>query len=323
MKYHVSITKREAFTAIIFILGLALLFKGFHAAYKHSHALNLETLNEHALKEGDYVIGDIDTYIGQIIYGSNQFSGVSQTYLTYAKAYNFYTIPTEKDSYVCIVVYSDALMNQLEAFENGHGEEIHFEGVVVNPPTELNYNWYDYVDGFDTEDLVDSYVIKEANFGRNKFIIYWGILLLVIAALLFFGAGGIKNFVMIDVGQPDYSRSAYSIYAKSYNIDNELLAAKKQLETLEQSLRSLKRSAVMCFILLLLGVYIAFSAYLLEVKLLGIVLILISIKSIWKYFINSSNTLAIFLANKFSIKSLSLQIDERKEEIKRMEDLIG
>lgn len=323
MKYHISITKREVFTAIIFILGLTLLFKGLHAAYKHSHALNLETLNEHTIKEGDYVVGDIDTYIGQIMYGSNQFSGISQTYLTYTKAYNFYTVPAGKDSYVCIIAYSESLMNDLKAFENGHGEGIHFEGIVVDSPTEINYNWYAYIDGFDIDDLIDSYAIKETDFGKNKFIIYWGILLLIIAALLFFGAGGVKNFVMVDVGQPDYSRSAYSIYTKSYNIDNELLAAKKQLETLGQRLNSLKRSAVMCFILLLPGVYIAFSAYLLEVKLFGIVLILISIKGIWKYFINSSNTLAIFLVKKFSLKSLSLQIDERKEEIERMEDLTG
>lgn len=321
MKYHVSITKREVITAIIFILGLVLLFKGLHAAYKHSHALNLETLDEHELKEGDYVIGDINTYIGQIMYGSNQFSGVSQTHLTYTKAYNFYTVPARKNSYVCIMAYSESLLDQLKAFENGHGKEIHFEGIVVNFPTELNYNWYAYIDGFDTEDLIDSYAIKEANFGRNKFIIYWGILLLVIAALLFFSAGGIKNFVMVDVGQPDYSRSAYNTYAKSYNKDNELLAAKKQLETLEQRLRSLKRSAVIGFISLLLGVYIVFSAYLLEVKLFGMALILISFKGIWKYFINSSNTLAISMAKKITLKSLSLQIKERQENIKKMEEM--
>ena len=69
MKYHVSITKREIFTAILLMIGLVLLFRGIHSSYKIHHALNLEDLNERTLKDGDYVVGNIDTYIGQIVYG--------------------------------------------------------------------------------------------------------------------------------------------------------------------------------------------------------------------------------------------------------------
>ena len=317
MKYHVSITKREIFTAILLMIGLVLLFKGIHSYYKSNHALNLENLNEQRLKDGDYVIGNIDTYIGQIMYGSNRFDGVSQVHLTSGRAYNFYTIPVGQNSYICIMAYGKSLLSQLKAFENGHGDKIYFEGVIVEPPTDINYDWYAHVEGFDTRNLIDSYVIKEAHFDRNKYIVYIGVLLLFIAALLFFSAGGLRNFVMEET---ENTRPVYNKYAKIYNRNNELLAEQMQLETLERRLLSIKKYAVLCVILLLLGIYIVYSAYLWEIKGFGILLILISVKGIWNYFINSANTMAKSLVKRFTLKSISIQIEEHKNNIEKLEE---
>lgn len=317
MKYHVSITKREIFTAILLMIGLVLLFRGIHSSYKIHHALNLAELNEQTLKDGDYVVGNIDTYIGQIMYGSNRFDGVSITLITSGRAYNFYTIPTGQNSYICIMAYGESLLSQLKAFENGHGEKVYFEGIIVEPPTELNYDWYANVEGFDTDDLIDSFVIKETHFDGNKYVIYIGALLLVTAALMFFSAGGIKNFVMEET---ENARSVYNTYAKIYNRDNELQAEKMQLETLERRLTSAKRNAVLCLVLLLIGIYIVYSAYLLEGKLFGVLLLLIAVRGIWNYFINSDNALAKSLVKRFTLKSISIQIDEHKKNIEKLEE---
>lgn len=323
MKYHVSITKREIFTAVLLLIGLVLLFRGIHSYNKSSHALNLEKLNEQTLKDGAYVIGDIDTYIGQKMYGSNKFSGVSQVFITSGKTYHFYTIPFGQDSYICIMAYSRPLLSQLEAFENGHGEDVYFEGLIVEPPADLNYNWYTHVEDFDTEDLIDSFVISETDFERNKDInkhtIYAGVLLLAIAALSFFSAGGIKNFV-IKEGVSENAEPVHNNYAKSYNGNNELLTEKMQLQILEQRLKSIKRAALLCLMLLLIGIYIVYSAYLLEIKVFGILLILISVRGIWNYFINSANTLAKSLVKIFTLRSLSVQIEEHKKKIEELEE---
>ena len=317
MKYHVSISKREIFTAIILIVGFILLFKGIHSAYRYNHALNLETLNEHELKKGTYVIGDINSYVGQKLYGSNNFSGVSKTLISSGRAYNFYTIPTGSDSYICIMAYGESLLSQLKTFENGHGEAVYFEGIIVEPSTDLNYNWYANVEGFDADNLIDSFVIKEAHFDGNKYVIYIGILLLVTAALLFFSAGGFKNFVMEEA---ETAKSVYNNYAKIHNRDNELQAEQMQLETLERRLNSAKRNAVLCSILLLIGIYIIYSAYLLEGKLFGILLLLIAVRGIWNYFINSANTLAKALVRKFTLKSISIQIEEHRQIIEKLQE---
>ncbi len=197
MKYHVFITKKEILTGILFVVGLLLLLRGIHSAYKCNHALNLNTLEEHELKEGACVNGNIDTYIVKHFPENNKFLGVGQSHLTlFGQSYDFYTIPVGKKSYICIVVNSKSLKEQLEAFEAGHGENVYFEGEVIKPLTEINWQWYDSIEGFRIEDLIGSFVIKETNFGRNKDIIYIGVLLLAVAVLRFLSAGGIKSFVM-------------------------------------------------------------------------------------------------------------------------------
>lgn len=317
MKFHISISKREIITAIIFIIGLILLFKGINSYYKINHALSLDSLDEYELKNGTYVTGDIDTYIGQIMYGSGKFSGVGQSLTTSGKNYNFYTIPVGQKSYICIMAYSKSLLGQLEAFENGYGENAYFEGIIVETPTELNHAWYTHIEGFDTGALIDSFVIKEVNFNRNKDLIYSGVILLTIAALMFFSSGGIKNFIM---EKADNTRPVYNNYAKVSNKDYELQAEKMQLDTLERRLKSAKRNAVLCLALLLISIYIVYSAYLLESKLFGVLLLIISVRGIWNYFINSSNALAKFLVRKFTLKSLSIQIEEHKNNIKSPEE---
>lgn len=91
---------------------------------------------------------------------------------------------------------SKSLKEQLAAFDAGHGENVYFEGEVIKPLTEINWQWYDSIEGFHTEDLIGSFVIKETNFRRNKDIIYIGVLLLAVAILRFLSAGGMKKFVI-------------------------------------------------------------------------------------------------------------------------------
>ena len=63
---------------------------------------------------------------------------------------------------------------------------------------EINWAWYASIEGFRTEDLIGSFVIKETDFERNKDIIYIGVLFIAVAVLRFFSAGGMKSFMMED-----------------------------------------------------------------------------------------------------------------------------
>lgn len=323
MKYRIFITKKEILTAIIFIVGLILFGKGLHAAYQCHHALDLNTMQEYEIKEGAYVTGNIDTYIGKHVYGNNKFFGLSQSYLNLlGKSYDFYTIPVGKKSYICIMAYSKSLLKQLEAFEEGHGEAILFEGKIIESPIDINLAWHASIDGFRMESLITSFVIVEKDFGKNKDTIYIGIFLLVVAAIRFFGAGGLKNVVLEDPEdeRPVTQKSGYRYEGKQqntkqrYDSDYELQAEQMRLDTLERRFHELKRSALLCIALLPAGCYILYRFSL----LFGILLIVISIKSIWRYFINSANTAAKFLVRKCNLKSLSVQIEECEENIEKL-----
>lgn len=199
MKYHVFISKKEILTGILFIVGVLLFFHGIHSAYQCNQALNLNTLEAHELKEGIYVSGNIDTYIVKYFPENKKYLGVGQSYLNLlGKSYDFYTIPVGEKSYICIMASSQSLKEQLEAFEGGHGEAVYFEGEVSKPLIEINWAWYASIEGFRTEDLIGSFVIKETDFERNKDIIYIGVLFIAVAVLRFFSAGGMKSFMMED-----------------------------------------------------------------------------------------------------------------------------
>ncbi len=313
MKYHIFITKKEILTGILFVVGLLFLFHGIHSAYKGNHALNLNMLEEHELKDGTCVSGNIDTYIVKYFPENNMFLGVGQSYLTlFGQSYDFYTVPIGQKSYICILANSKSLKEQLEGFKEGHGENVYFEGEAVKPFTEINWAWYDSIEGFRTEDLIDTFVLKETNFKRSKDIIYIGVLFIAVAVLRFLSAGGIKSFVMEET---EDEKPVYNSYAKIYNSNYELQAKQMQLTTLERRLHSIKRNAIICVPLLLAGFYIIYRVSL----LLGILFIVSSIKGIWKYFINSANPRAISLAKKVNHESLSIEIEEYKNNMEKLE----
>lgn len=204
MKYNVSVTKRIILTAVIFIVGVIFLTVGLSSYYKYYHALNLETLDEQMLKEGKYITGNIDTYIGGIMYRTSQYYDISQTHLTTWKTYDYYTVPIEDNSYITLLISDESVKEQLDAFENGHGEKVHFEGIIIEPSSELNYELSENVGDFNPENLVNSFVIKEANL-INRNAIVWGIILLLLAIFLFFASGGSNSVVEVETDRTDYS----------------------------------------------------------------------------------------------------------------------
>ena len=213
MKYNVSISKRIVITAIIFIIGLIFLCIGISSYIKYNHALHLETLDEQTLKKGKDVVGNIDAYIEGITYG--KYNGVSEIHLTARKTYDYYIVPIEQESYIALMISDESVKEQLDAFEGGHGEDVYFEGIVIESPTELNYEWDEFAEDFHPENLVDSFVIKESKL-KKKNETYLGILLLIVSVFVFLITGATKDFVTVETDQTDYS-----LYVNTLNKDDK------------------------------------------------------------------------------------------------------
>lgn len=215
MKYNVSFTKRIIFTAIIFIIGVIFLSVGLRSYIKYSNALHLETINKQDLKTGKYIVGNIDTYIEGIQYENNIYYNVNQVHMTAWKTYDYYAMPIEEDSYITLLIADDSVKAQLDAFENGHGEPVYFEGIIIEPSKQLTYELDETMEDFNPENFVDSFAIKETKLTyRNPIIL--GILLLVFSIFLFFIAGGSNSFISVETDKTDYD-----LYVNTLNKDKE------------------------------------------------------------------------------------------------------
>lgn len=322
MRTNISISKRIVINIIIFVIGLVLLLGGVKSYYKYKHAIPIKDLNKWDCKEGKYVVGNIDEYVVKKMAGTDKYAGISSTLLTLTgKAYDFYTIPIAQNSYIRIMISDNSILEKLKNFTVGKGEGVYFEGEIINSPIEeLTLKWYDGIEGFNTEDLVKSYVIKEINIKSKKDLTYIGLLLVIFSVLLFYSSGGINSIVTkendIDDTKPNNN------YDNSYNKSNELLLEKNKLQLFEKRLSELKKKSFAGFILLVLGVYIEICFHFLEIKLIGILLILYSVKCMWRYFINSGSELALWLVKKFGLESVSVKIEECRINVWEIERLL-
>lgn len=324
MRYQISITKKNIITAILFVIGLLFLSNGILSYYKYHHAVPLEALNKQTCKKGIYVVGNINTYIGINLMGNNRFYGVSNSLIIPSgKTYDFYTIPIDQNAYIRVMVYDKTTKKKLEDFVDGQGEPFPFKGEIVDAPIEINDPWYARIEDFHTEDVIESFVIKEAKIEKKKNILYLGITLLFIAMLLFFDAGGFKNIIVKEPKNEKVTKNTQNAYANSYNKDNELLFEKWQLQSLEQKLNSLKRKAVIRFPILFIGVYILNKYNWWAIKLGGLLFIFTSLKGIWNYFINSDNTAAMLFAKKFCLETLTVKINKCQNNIEKIKEAMG
>ena len=323
MRTNISISKKIVINIIIFVIGLVLLSGGVKSYYKYKHAIPIKDLNEWECKEGKYVTGNIDEYVVKKMVGTDKYAGSGSTLLTLTgKAYDFYTIPIAQNSYIRIMISDNSILDKLKNFTVGKGEGVYFEGeIITNPIEELTLGWYDGIEGFNTENLVKFYAIKEINIKSKKDLTYIGLLLVIFSALLFYSSGGI-NSVVTKENDIDSIKPKNNNYANSYNKSNELLLEKNKLQLFEKRLSELKKKCFAGFILLVLGVYIVIRFHFFEIILIGILLIIYSVKCIWRYFINSGSELALWLVRKFGLESVSVKIEECRINVWEIERLL-
>ena len=204
MKYNVSFTRRIILTVILFIIGVIFLSVGLSSYYKYSHALHPEALSREDLTIGKYIVGNIDTYIQGIQYENNIYHDVNQVHRTAWKTYDYYAIPIEENSYITLLIADESVKAQLEAFEDGRGEPIYIEGIIIEPSNQLNYELDETVEDFNPENFVASFAIKETKLSYKNPIIL-GLLLLVFSIFLFFISGGSNSFISVETDKTDYS----------------------------------------------------------------------------------------------------------------------
>lgn len=324
MRTKIQIGKELIIFITFLLLGSFCLFYGLSILQKERNTIQLETLHKEDCTAGLFVVGNIDSYIGKNIMnlGNGSYSGVSQTLLTGGKEYNFYTIPMDDNYYICVMVSDKNTIEALENFSYGKGNNVYFEGKIIKSPVELNYEWYNGIEEFEstgTDNIISEYVIVETNIKEMEKMIYIGLFFLIISFVQFKFMGGFssiistENIIIIPHGTGT---------AKSYNMINELSIEKNHLISLKKQMLDMKKGCLYRIPLLVVGIYIIRTNYYWEIKLIGIVIAAISAKGIMKYVFDSGNRCAEQLMRLSGHESLATQIINSKSIITRLESEI-
>ena len=190
MRTVIRINKDGIIFLIIFILGIIIFVQGIVSVQRKNHAVAFDNLEYSEIREGNYISGTINSYLVKDIenLGTGTVSGVSNELLTAGKNYLFYTVPIKNNHYIRIMLSDKDKIDLLEEFRFNNEIRVYFEGEIISPPIEFNYEWYKQ-GGLSTENIIYDYVIKEISIKDKMKKTYIGIFLIVLSVIGFLGIG--------------------------------------------------------------------------------------------------------------------------------------
>ncbi len=197
MKTSIEIPRLLIISVVLMFISLWLIVKNGHNLYYYNHPYELDGMTETMMKKGKYVNCNIDNYLVKKV-ESNRYTGQSETFITFGKEYNTYTVPLASNDYIRIMVYSKDTVEKLEAFSRGKGENVEIKGMIINGQEITDDSWYRDIEDFDFNCIVQDYVIQEKSDEGIQNGLIVGILLLDIAVFLWWKSGGIKKKILLD-----------------------------------------------------------------------------------------------------------------------------
>lgn len=186
MRRHIFISKSFFISIFLFIVGCVFLAGGIRSYKKYMDALDFKSFPAADYVEGKYVVGEIDTYLVKEIDAilGTYYSGQSEEFIHWFSKYTTYTIPIEDGRYIRVMIKNRRTVNKLEKFSQGQGEAVAFQGIVYTA-TDMNREWYQGIEGFDTEAILADVVIREVNLEDRIKMVSPGLMFLVMAVICF------------------------------------------------------------------------------------------------------------------------------------------
>lgn len=268
--------------------------------------------------------------------------------------YEIYTMLVEIDesdntySYIQVKVKEEDTKQKLNNLKE---DKVYFQGEVI----EVGSGDYTYDEALNTgipegmdidrEKIISNYVIVESEIPDEGYGWILGIVIIILAVALYYMCGGIKAIGPTVEIKADKFLEYDNIYCTDiHNINNELLCEKDNLKRLKSEQIESKKTDNIMTIMFCIGVLLLCCGNVIEflhsivlgileyrvilmviytvLKILGIILILISIGGVWSRFINSSHKLAVYIAVKRRKRSIYVEIEKCKKNIEYLEKII-
>lgn len=327
-----TIKKIELFIIVMmFMYGIICINKwiGHQQFNKEGHTL--EEIGRNDLSVGEHVSFCIDDYVNK----------ETHTYL--GDEYDIYTVLIERktseheDIYIQVMVKEQKTKQKLN---NKELDKVYFQGEVISAPFggfEFNKDIHkdtDEVDYYGVGKLILNFAIMQTEVPDEGYKLYLGIALVFLAFVVYRLIGGIEDCVPdVELNANKFDEYNSEHFTQTYNIHSELLNEKDNLKNLQSERILNKKASNILIAIFVLGFLIVIGdASVIEGSLLGVislilkmigsVFLFVGIRGVWSRFINSSHKLAIYIAHKFKLRSVYIEIEVCKKNIAKLEKII-
>lgn len=169
-KFPVKTGKRFFAFILLGVFGVVFLIYGIVSTHRFEKAVSFEQLTEKNCQAGQYVSGEITSYVYMDM-GKGNINGVSEEFINGGVTSYTYTAYIANGKMIRIITDNWEKRRELDNILSTD-DPIKFEGKIEKASTNLNITWYNSVGVENTEDIIEAYVVKEADIrSGNKFVL--------------------------------------------------------------------------------------------------------------------------------------------------------
>lgn len=305
----VTISKSGILWCLVLLIACLLLGKGFSNQARLWEATDLSELNATNWEYGDYVHGDITTFIKD-----TDNRGCSGTY----DEFHEYTIPVSEGKYVRIYAGNNTTKKRLDEACRQDSFSIPFMGILKKNMIASLYSrydkFYDQVNDFDQEQIISDLVIIQTTRAQINNTLYLGAELFVICLALRL-LGVLPPIIKAEKSWTPAAKKYTSAYC---NPEFELESEIQKIEKLQIRLSKLKKDMYIGMVLLVIGLVLFIIGFPIAMWHFGFLLMIIGIPLIWWYMIHMDNKLGRFCAMFIKTKTIPSQIAECRQNIRTL-----
>lgn len=327
MNFHFS--KGYIVSLLFFLVGSYFVFVGTHAYFRKSAAIPIEELSPKNCEAGAYVYGDIETYAVESFETPNgiKYTGLDNAFVSFlGEDMDQYTIPIAADHYIRFLAVSKDTREALSSYIYLQQHPCYVEGRVVRTGSELNDVFYRQCEEFKDTDyhdvIIPELVIQEISFDRRIGKWKTGVPFLALSLMFFVFSGGRKELVQVQPiieNEEETSKKIRYSHLTRFALEEE----QRRLSMLYSKLKQLKKGCLYRLPLLLAGALLTFVSHpYWDLRLLGIIFLVSSLRAILRYFLNSNIGPALSIAKVLHCDSVWIQIMESSMRVQVLQRLM-
>ncbi|MDE7269298.1 MAG: hypothetical protein K2N81_02365 [Acetatifactor sp.] len=315
MKKIIHFSRMTIVCLVIFFLSICGIAACIIRINAYHHARPLTYFSEGRLEPGKYVSGTITSYVVSPRWPKGP--DVNYSIYSFGNHYNLigeeyvgYIVPFNDEQYIRIWIKDQESLAFLRESRDGLHVNVPFVGQIKEE--DVAYSYTDDQLGFDHDKVITNYVIFQKSLSTEKFWIKVCLSGIMLSLLLYWFKGRSEVSEVVYENKDSQRIPCYT------DISVEIVIAEKRISMYDKLEKEYRNWGCIGAVCIIIGVFLfvkfgSFSALVISILLTGY-----GIRQLWTYFINSKNSLAIFIANLFDLRTLQIK---RLEDYKLLENL--